>query len=47
MPATSRIAIVGAGHVGATTAYALMLRGLIAEIVLIDQSIDHAIAEAT
>jgi L-lactate dehydrogenase len=47
MPATSRIAIVGAGHVGATTAYALMLRGLVAEIVLIDQSIDHAIAEAT
>jgi len=47
MPATSRIAIVGAGHVGATTAYALMLRGLIREIVLIDQSMDHAVAEAT
>jgi L-lactate dehydrogenase len=31
-----RIAIVGAGHVGATFAYALMLSGLAAEIVLID-----------
>ncbi|MEZ0495347.1 L-lactate dehydrogenase [Sphingomonas sp. IW22] len=47
MPMTSRIAIVGAGHVGATVAYALMLRGLFAEIVLIDQSPAHAEAEAT
>lgn len=47
MPMTSRIAIVGAGHVGATVAYALMLRGLFAEIVLIDQSPEQAEAEAT
>lgn len=47
MPASSsRIAIIGTGHVGATTAYALMLRGLVAEIVLIDQARDHAVAEA-
>ena len=39
-----RIAIIGAGHVGATTAYALMLRALFREIVLIDR--DHALAEA-
>jgi L-lactate dehydrogenase len=31
-----RIAIIGAGNVGATTAYALLLSGLAAEIVLID-----------
>lgn len=39
-----RIAIIGAGHVGATTAYALMLRALFREIVLIDS--DMALAEA-
>ncbi|TCQ03887.1 MULTISPECIES: L-lactate dehydrogenase [Sphingomonas] len=47
MPVSSRIAIVGAGNVGATTAYALMLRGLFAEIVLIDTDSDRATAEAT
>ncbi|BDD59057.1 hypothetical protein MAP00_004295 [Monascus purpureus] len=31
-----KIIVVGAGHVGATTAYALLLSGLAAEIVLID-----------
>jgi len=41
-----RIAIIGAGHVGATTAYALMLRGLFAEIILIDTDSALAIAEA-
>jgi len=41
-----RIAIVGAGHVGATTAYALMLRGLFAEIILIDTDSALATAEA-
>src|SRR3546814_20195753 len=35
-PGRDRIAIIGAGHVGATTAYALMLRALFREIVLID-----------
>lgn len=39
-----RIAIIGAGHVGATAAYALMLRALVAEIVLIDS--DAALAQA-
>jgi malate/lactate dehydrogenase len=31
-----RVAIVGAGNVGATFAYALLLSGLAAEIVLVD-----------
>ena len=31
-----RVAIVGAGNVGATCAYALLLNGTAAEIVLID-----------
>ena len=35
-PEPVRIAIIGAGNVGATTAYALLLSGLAAEIVLID-----------
>lgn len=38
-----RIAIIGAGHVGATAAYALMLRALFHEIVLIDSN--QALAE--
>lgn len=41
-----RIAILGAGHVGATTAYALMLRALVDEIVLIDSDMALARAEA-
>src|ERR1700761_3522726 len=32
-----RVAIVGAGFVGSTTAYALMMSGMAAEIVLIDR----------
>ena len=47
MSVSSRIAIVGAGNVGATAAYALMLRGLFAEIVVIDRDADRAVAEAT
>lgn len=43
----ARIAVIGAGHVGATTAYALMLRGLFAEIVLIDADAARASAEAS
>jgi len=35
-PEPVRVAIIGAGNVGATTAYALLLSGLAAEIVLID-----------
>lgn len=45
--ARDRIVIVGAGHVGATAAYALMLRGLFTEIVLIDADEGRATAEAT
>ncbi|MDK2747535.1 MAG: L-lactate dehydrogenase [Brevundimonas sp.] len=41
-----RIVIVGAGHVGATAAYALMLRALFEEIVLIDSDLALAEAEA-
>jgi L-lactate dehydrogenase len=41
---SARIAIIGAGHVGATAAYALMLRALVPEIVLIDA--DAALAQA-
>ncbi len=42
----ARIAIIGAGHVGATAAYALMLRALVSEIVLIDKNMALAKAEA-
>ena len=42
----ARIAVIGAGHVGATTAYALMLRALVSEIVLIDANMELAEAEA-
>lgn len=41
---SGRVAIIGAGHVGAATAYALMLRGLFREILLIDA--DEALARA-
>src|ERR1043166_2765807 len=41
-----RLAIIGTGHVGATTAYALMLRALFREIVLIDSDAALASAEA-
>ena len=44
--AASRVAVIGAGHVGATTAYALMLRALFSEIVLIDSNMELARAEA-
>lgn len=41
-----RVAIVGAGHVGATAAFALMLRALFSEIVLIDAEPTMAEAQA-
>jgi L-lactate dehydrogenase len=41
-----RVAVVGAGNVGATFAYALLLSGLAAEIVLIDQNKSKAEGEA-
>jgi L-lactate dehydrogenase len=37
-----RVAIVGAGFVGSTTAYALTLSGMAAEIVLIDRNARRA-----
>lgn len=46
MPVPQRVAIIGAGHVGATAAYALMLRALFSEIVLIDENVALASAEA-
>jgi L-lactate dehydrogenase len=41
-----KIGIVGSGMVGATTAYALMMRGIGREIVLVDQNAARAQAEA-
>lgn len=41
-----RIVIIGAGHVGATCAYALLLSGLTPEIVLIDRNRRRAEGEA-
>ena len=37
-----KITIIGAGAVGATTAYTLMLSGLVSEIVLIDKDKNRA-----
>ena len=42
----TRVAVVGAGNVGATFAYALLLSGLAAEIVLIDANREKAEGEA-
>src|SRR5208337_3106346 len=41
-----KIGIVGAGHVGATAAYAMTMRGVGSEIVLVDQNADLAAAQA-
>lgn len=41
-----KIGIVGAGYVGATAAYALVMRGVGSEIVLIDLNLKRAQAEA-
>ena len=46
MADTDRIAIIGAGHIGSTAAYALMLRALFRDIVLIDNNTSLAEAEA-
>jgi L-lactate dehydrogenase len=45
-PRTTRIGVIGAGHVGATFAYALVRSGLAAEIVLIDADRGRAEGEA-
>lgn len=42
----TRVAVVGAGNVGATFAYALLMSGLAAEIVLIDNNASKAEGEA-
>ena len=42
----SKVVIVGAGNVGATTAYSIINQGLCEEIVLIDVNKDKAYAEA-
>jgi L-lactate dehydrogenase len=42
----ARVAIVGTGFVGATTAYALLLSGTVAEIVLIDRDRKRAEGQA-
>ena len=41
-----KIGVVGAGFVGATSAYALVMRGIGREIVLLDQRAERALAEA-
>ncbi|MBW2147613.1 MAG: L-lactate dehydrogenase [Deltaproteobacteria bacterium] len=43
---TNKVAIIGAGMVGATFAYSLMIRGLASEIVLIDINAKRAEGEA-
>ena len=42
----SKVAVIGAGNVGSTTAYTLLSQGLCEEIVLIDINKDKAYAEA-
>lgn len=42
----ARVAIIGTGNVGATTAYALLLNGVVSEIVLIDSNRSRAEGEA-
>ena len=41
-----KIGIVGAGQVGATAAYAMVMRGVGSEIVLVDRKVDLAVAQA-
>jgi len=50
MPSTHstpiKVAIVGTGNVGSTTAYAILMSGLAAEIVLIDVNVARAEGES-
>ena len=41
-----KIGVVGAGQVGATAAYAMTMRGVGSEIVLVDRNADLAVAQA-
>ena len=42
----NRIAVIGCGHVGATSAYALLMSGVAREIVLVDANPERAAGEA-
>jgi L-lactate dehydrogenase len=42
-----RVGIIGAGFVGATTAYARVMRGVVSDIVLVDIDEERAEAEAS
>ena len=41
-----KVTIIGAGAVGATTAFALLTRGAASEVVLIDVNTEKALGEA-
>lgn len=43
---SNKITIIGAGFVGSTTAYALMLQGLASEIVIVDINKERSLGEA-
>lgn len=43
---SGRVAVIGAGLVGSTFAYALMMSGLVPEIVLVDADHERAVGEA-
>ena len=42
----NKVTIIGAGGVGANTAYALLAREAASEVVLIDVNVDKALGEA-
>jgi L-lactate dehydrogenase len=46
MPGNRKVGIVGSGLVGSSFAYALMMRGLATELVLVDVNKDRAVGEA-
>jgi L-lactate dehydrogenase len=41
----NRVAIIGCGHVGATSAYALLMNGFVEELILIDKDSDKLLGE--
>ncbi|CAG7839881.1 L-lactate dehydrogenase [Clostridium haemolyticum] len=45
-PKKTKISIIGAGFVGSTTAYALMMSSLVSELVIVDINKDRATGEA-
>lgn len=42
----NRVAIIGCGHVGSTSAYALIVQGIAREVVLLDKNSAYALGEA-